>query len=168
MPTAAFYSWGDDDTDVHVDRRSPLRPLGQSGHLAVDGTDQATVVQTLTADDMQAALAAADGSAPSVLDTGPFAAAATMLDDAGVTVLQAIGVPGTTLFMPPLDASPTRSSNCSPRFPSWCPTPASSWSRWSTPTATPAPRSRSPTSTTRRRPPTPRRWRRGWPTAPIR
>ena len=100
-----FYSWGDDDTEVHVDRRSPLRPLGQSGHLAVGGTDQATVVQTLTADDMQEALAAADGSAPSVLDTGPFAAAATMLDDAGGTVLQAIGVPGTTLFMPPLDAS---------------------------------------------------------------
>ena len=101
----AFYSWGGDDTEVHVDRRSPLRPLGQSGHLAVGGTDQATVVQTLTADDMQAALAAADGSTPSVLDTGPFAAAATMLDDAGATVLQAIGVPGTTLFMPPLDAS---------------------------------------------------------------
>ena len=101
----AFYSWGDDDIELHVDRRSPLRPLGQSGHLAVSGADQATVVQTITADDMQAALAAADGSAPSVLDTGPFAAAATMLDAAGATVLQAIGVPGATLFMPPLDAS---------------------------------------------------------------
>ena len=101
----AFYSWGDDDTEVQVDRRSPLRPLGQSGHLAVGGADQATVVQTITADDMQAALAAADGSAPNVLDTGPFAAAATMLDDAGATVLQAIGVPGASLYMPPLDAS---------------------------------------------------------------
>ena len=101
----AFYSWGGDDTEVHVDRRSPLRPLGQSGHLAVGGTDQATVVQTLTADDMQAALAAADGSAAERARHRSVRRGDAMLDDADGTVLQAIGVPGTTLFMPPLDAS---------------------------------------------------------------
>lgn len=100
-----FYSWAGDDSEVHIDRRSPLRPLGQAGHIAVGGTERATVVQTLAADDMQAALAAGAGREPSVLDSGPFAAAATALDDEGATVLQAIGLPGATLFMPPFDAS---------------------------------------------------------------
>ena len=65
----------------------PVRPPRRRG------LDHATVVQTLTADDMQAALATADGSAPSVLDTGPFAAAGRC-STMPASPCSAIGVPG--------------------------------------------------------------------------
>lgn len=101
VPTADgdYYAWGDEDFAIDPARRSPLRPLGQGGQLAVLGelSEPVTVVRTLAVADMEAALATAAGHAPSAADAGPFAAADEAL--AGVTVVQAIGVTATAPYL---------------------------------------------------------------------
>jgi hypothetical protein len=96
-PDGSYYQWGDDPTELNVDRITPMRPLGQGGQLAVVADDAgSTVVRTLEGAD--AVLATMAGGTDSLLDTDLFAAARAALGKGAV--LQSIGVPGPQLFDP--------------------------------------------------------------------
>jgi len=85
-----YWHWGGEDFEIHADRRSPLRPLGRGGQLAILDEEPATVIRTIAARDMAATQQAAAGAVPSALDTGPLADALATFH--GATVVQAIGV----------------------------------------------------------------------------
>jgi hypothetical protein len=94
-----YFTWGDDPAAPHVDRISPMRPLGQGGQLAVIADDAgSTVVRTLEPADMEAVLTTAAGTSSSLLDTDFFGAALAALGKGAV--LQTIGVPQPQLFDP--------------------------------------------------------------------
>jgi hypothetical protein len=96
IDAGSYFDWsGGDEGQLDPSRRTPMRPLGTGGQLAVepDG-DTATVTRTERAADMEAALATAAGDAPSIAEEGPLAPAIEVLDDEPGAVLQAVGVVG--------------------------------------------------------------------------
>jgi hypothetical protein len=102
----AYFQWTDDPAAPHVDRITPMRPLGQGGQLAVVADDAgSTVVRTLDPADMEAVLSTVAGSASSLLDTEFFAATVDALGKGAV--LQAIGVPAPQPFDPGLQVLST-------------------------------------------------------------
>lgn len=97
-----YFSWGD-GAATDLERTSTFRRLGQSGQFAVIGDDDVITVRTLDEGDMETALTALDGVGKTAADVGPFA----MVDEALTgAVIQVFGVPGPTVFVPPLTASP--------------------------------------------------------------
>lgn len=96
----SYFDWsGGEEGRPDPSRTTPMRPLGIGGQLAVepDG-DDAVVTRTEDAAAMEAALATADGDAPSVADEGPLAPAFDAVGDG--QVVQAVGLPGPLLFDP--------------------------------------------------------------------
>jgi hypothetical protein len=86
-----YFQWGDDPTAPDPDLRSPMRPLGQGGQLALVGSDaDATVVRTVDAADMEAVLSTLAGHSDSLMDSDLFAAALPALVDREVVQLMAI------------------------------------------------------------------------------
>ena len=97
-----YYSWGD-GAETDLQRTSTFRRLGQAGQFAVIGGDDVITVRTLDEGDMDTALTALDGAGETADDVGPFA----MVDEALTgDVIQILGVPRPTTFVPPPTASP--------------------------------------------------------------
>jgi hypothetical protein len=95
-----YVQWTDDPTEIHPDRRGPLRRLGEGGTLAVLGDDPAIVIRTRTPDVIEATLRAAQGNEPSAGGDERLAEAVALLD--GLTVRQAFVQPRPTLLDPTL------------------------------------------------------------------
>lgn len=93
-----YWTWGDDPMAHDVTKRTPMRELGQGGAVAVAGDDPATVIRTLTAEDVEAAMRALAGTDPSVVDEGPFAPMVEAVGEA--EVVQATGTTAMSAFMP--------------------------------------------------------------------
>lgn len=95
--TGTYFDWtpgGDADRELETDpvRRTPMRPLGIGGQLAVeDRGDDVRVVRTKESTLMLAALARRDGDGESAAEEGPFAGADAALEG---DVLQVVGVGG--------------------------------------------------------------------------
>jgi hypothetical protein len=79
---AAYVAWLDDPFQVVPERRSPARPLGRGGALAV--LDGGITIRSVDPEAVEASLGAAAGAKPSLLDDDSYAAVARALDAAGV------------------------------------------------------------------------------------
>jgi hypothetical protein len=94
QPDGTYFEWGEDPTAQDLARRSPMRPLGQGGQLALVGGDgEATVVRTVDPADMQSVLATVTGAGDSLLDDELFAAALPALTDGVVMQVMAVDQP---------------------------------------------------------------------------
>jgi hypothetical protein len=99
-PHGGYFQWGDDPLATDLERRTPMRPLGQGGQLALVGSDSAaTVVRTLDAADMEAVLDTLAGAESLLAD--PFIAAALPAIGDG-DVYQVSAIPEPTLLDPAL------------------------------------------------------------------
>ena len=85
-----YFRWGEDGYEQDLSRRTPMRPLGQGGQVAVYAAAPTTVVRTIDETDMVATQAAIAGTEPSLLDEGVFATAAASIADG--EVVQAFGI----------------------------------------------------------------------------
>ena len=96
----SYFDWNGSEGGRPDPRRiTPMRPLGVGGQLAVrsDG-DDAVVTRTAEASTMEAALGAADGDTPSIVEEGPLVPALEAVGDG--QVVQAVGFPGPLLLDP--------------------------------------------------------------------
>ena len=90
-PDGGYFQWGDDPLETQLELRTPMRPLGQGGQLALIGTDgEATVVRTIDAADMEAVLSTSAGDADSLLDDDFVAAAVAALGEGDVLQVMAV------------------------------------------------------------------------------
>jgi len=90
-----YFDWtaGDDELAVDPQRRSPMRPLGTGGQLAVaEEGEGSLIVRTKRSATMTATLATVDGDEPSLAEESPFAPALDALGDG--EVVQAVGLLG--------------------------------------------------------------------------
>jgi hypothetical protein len=99
-PHGGYFQWGDDPLATDLERRTPMRQLGQGGQLAIVGSDSAaTVVRTLDAADMESVLDTLAGGESLLAD--PFVAAALPAIGEG-DVYQLLAIPEPTLLDPAL------------------------------------------------------------------
>ena len=90
-PGGAYFQWGDDPLATQLELRTPMRPLGQGGQLALIGSDsEATVVRTIDPADMEAVLSTAAGNGDSLLDDDFVAGAVAAIGDDEVLQVMAI------------------------------------------------------------------------------
>lgn len=89
-PDGGYFQWGDDPMATQLELRSPMRPLGQGGQLALIGSDSdATVVRTIDPADMEAVLSTAVDTEDSLLDDDFATAAVAAIGDGDVLQVMA-------------------------------------------------------------------------------
>jgi hypothetical protein len=96
-----YFSWGE-GAELHPDRRSPLRPLGQAGELAVLGDEVATTVRTLDPAWIEDALGSYVGEVEPVSGGELLAPVVDGLAGAAVLQLTALATPPTLGLLPNL------------------------------------------------------------------
>lgn len=98
-PAGGYFVWDRDPLEMVLERRSPLRPLGQGGALAVIGDTDPTVVRAIFPADVEQVLTTSAGRSASLLEEGPINDAITAIP-AGGDVVQVIALGAPIIFDP--------------------------------------------------------------------